>query len=149
MRLHLAIAMSVWLITFGCDSPPDSRVDSPPDPELQGEWQLRTMNGWFEFDLPTVKGGPTKIIFADQQFTFMNDMSPEQRVRGTFGCDQGKRYPEITFHFAGRRVVGIYYVSGSKLQICFGKDDLAPPATFSGGPDERPALLEFYRPNAE
>jgi uncharacterized protein (TIGR03067 family) len=133
----LAVATFVCLLALGCDSRPDPA-------QIQGEWQLWEMNGWFEFDLPTVKGGPTKVIFTDDQFVFMNDVDPKQRVSGTFSCDREKRPREITFRFADRSVVGIYAVSASTLQICFGRDDSIPPATFAGGPDERPALLVFH-----
>jgi uncharacterized protein (TIGR03067 family) len=139
MWRHLAVAISFCLLASGCDSRPDPK-------RIQGEWQLWEMNGWFEFDLPTLKGGPTKIIFTDEQFTFMNGVGPNQRVSGTFSCDQRKSPREITFRSADRSVVGIYSVSGSTLQLCFGKDDLVPPATFAGGPGERPALLVFHRP---
>jgi uncharacterized protein (TIGR03067 family) len=142
MCRHLAVAIVLCLPASGCDSRPDAE-------RIQGEWKLWEMNGWFEFDLSTVKGGPPKIIFTDDQFTFMNDVGPKQRVSGTFACDQGKRPREITFRFAGRSLVGIYSASGSTFQLCFGKDDLAPPSTFAGGPGERPALLVFHRPKPE
>jgi uncharacterized protein (TIGR03067 family) len=104
------------------------------------------MNGDFEFDLPTVMDGPSKLVFTGEQFTFMNDERLPRRVHGTFSCDERKRPKEIAFHYADRRVVGIYSLAGSNLKVCFGKDDLVPPTMFAGGPWERPALIEFRRP---
>jgi uncharacterized protein (TIGR03067 family) len=139
---RLAVSICVIFLAAGCDSRPDTE-------RLQGEWVLWEMNGGFEFELATVKGGPTKIVFTGDQFIFMNDPGPGHQVNGTFHCDPAKRPGVIIFHFGDRTVAGIYSVSRTTLQICVGKDDAVAPAMFAGGPGERPALLVFSRPKAE
>jgi len=138
MKSRLVLAVAVGCLLAGCDS--------RSDPEkLQGDWQMREMWGWFKFDLPTVKGGPTVMSFNEEAFTFKNEEGPEHRVIGQFACDTTKSPKQITFKFEGRTVVGIYSVSGGTLRICVDKDDKVPPGTFNGGPGERPALLMFDR----
>ncbi len=138
-----AVVLCLCVFASGCDSRSDVA-------RLQGDWQLWQMNGWFEFDLPVAgKGGSTKISFSDNQFTFMNDANPKQRISGTFVCDQAKHPCAITFRFADRSIVGIYSLSGRTLQLCFGREDSVPPPTFEGGPGERPALLVFHRPEVD
>jgi uncharacterized protein (TIGR03067 family) len=139
MTRRLALVAAVICLTAGCDS--------RTDPEkLQGEWQMRAMYGWFEFDLPAVKGGPAIITFTDDGFTFINDKDPKQRVSGTFTCDASKSPKQITFNFNRRKVVGIYFVAGGTLRICVDRDDRVPPKEFQGGPGEKPAHLIFERP---
>jgi uncharacterized protein (TIGR03067 family) len=140
MKRCFAVAVACWCLG-GCDSRPDHE-------KLQGRWRLLGMSGWFEFDLPGVKGGPTVLTFTKDGFSYTNDAGdpgPEQTVSGTFSCDPSKRPREITFTFKGRTVVGIYSFAGSTLRICVGAKDRVPPATFEGSPGGRPALLIFTR----
>ncbi len=137
LRRHV-LAVVVLCLTAGCDSRSDRE-------KLQGEWKMRAMYGWFEFDLPAVKGGPSIITFSDDTFTFQNGEGPRHRVGGTFACDATKSPNQITLKYDGRTVVGIYCFSVGTLRICVGKDDKEPPGEFHGGPGDRPALLIFER----
>jgi hypothetical protein len=137
MKRFLLVAVIGSCLLVGCDSRSDQE-------KLQGEWQQWEMNGWFEFDLPPVKGGPTMLKFAGNQFTYANEPgSPSQTVTGTFALTGAN---EITFSFGNRKVVGRYGMPGGEVQVCVGEKDDVPPQGMRGGPGERPALLIFRRP---
>jgi uncharacterized protein (TIGR03067 family) len=123
--------------------------DSRTEPEkLQGRWQVREMQGWFEFYLPGVKSGPAVLSFAGDDFVFQNSPDPNHpQVSGTFACDTSTSPKRITFVFDGRRVVGIYSVSGGSLRLSVGTDDTVPPSRLEPGRrmSERPAFLLLER----
>jgi uncharacterized protein (TIGR03067 family) len=104
--------------------------------------------GDFMFYLNSSKGGHPIITFSGADFTYESrdrSKSSANKVTGTFFCDPGKSPHQITFVFADRTVIGIYYLCINYLSICVGEDDKIPPAKFGGGPGARPALLVFSR----
>jgi hypothetical protein len=142
MRSQLALAIALCLPNFGCDSRTHPET-------IQGKWELSKMNGWFEFDHHLLgKGGLTIFEFIGDQFNFTHHAyhaGVMDSVSGSFNVDGTRNPPEITFRYAERTIVCIFSASESTLRICFGKEDGIPPATFSGGPAERPVLIELRR----
>lgn len=138
MKRYLAVIVGITCASISCNSRTDRDL-------IQGEWQVRAMFGWFEFYLHPVKGGPGVITFTDDTFTYTNSRDPGQSISGTFSCDESKNPREVTFSFGDKTIKGIYSVSGRNLDICVGESDSMPPRSFTGGPKERPALLNLAR----
>jgi uncharacterized protein (TIGR03067 family) len=125
----------------GCDGRSDQE-------KVQGKWEVWKMNGHFDFDLRPLSMDAREVLtFDGNKFSYTNN--PISDISGAFVCDPTKSPKQITFTWGDRTIVAIYAFSGSDLKVCVGNNDATPPATFAGGPDERPALIFFRRPNPE
>jgi uncharacterized protein (TIGR03067 family) len=104
------------------------------------------MTGEFSFGLPRYQLDNDFILSLDgKDFHFITSKRSGQKISGTYVCNDTLTPKQIAFDFDGRKVTAIYSLSGNRLLICIGDNDETPPKSFSGGPNERPALIEYYR----
>lgn len=124
---------------LGCAPQPDREA-------IRGDWQRVQMHGGFDFGLPLFKLDSDFILsFDNDTFSYITSKASNQIVKGTFECNESTNPKQITFTYGNKTVVGIYTLSNDRLRICVGMRDDVAPSSFFGGPQSRPALMDFSR----